>query len=190
MFSFVLTHSTHVLRNGTLWKSLRTTWSFYSATSSLVCLAVTHTVPSPFQLGFWLAILTWFLSLVLVMGICEPFLLQVMVACWYTVSQAGTERLSLFLCWEHPYGLWVVSKWVWCRCIHGRLGLYIVLSGITLYYLYVCLFLGACGQLQDGKVHESLSAPELLYFTLAYDWLIYGWVSVLSKLIPGFCSSC
>ena len=29
---------------------------------------------------------------------------------------------------------------------------------------------------QDGEAHSSLCASEMLYLTLAYDWLIYGLV--------------
>ena len=27
---------------------------------------------------------------------------------------------------------------------------------------------------QDGRVHQSLGAAEILYFTVAYDWLLFG----------------
>jgi hypothetical protein len=30
----------------------------------------------------------------------------------------------------------------------------------------------------DGKAHCSLSTKEILYFTLAYDWFAFGYVSV------------
>ena len=36
--------------------------------------------------------------------------------------------------------------------------------------MYICL--------QDGKAHCSLSPKEILYFTLAYDWFAFGYVSV------------
>ena len=26
----------------------------------------------------------------------------------------------------------------------------------------------------DGEIHQSLSAEEMLYFTLAYDWMLFG----------------
>ena len=32
---------------------------------------------------------------------------------------------------------------------------------------------GAYGIAQDGLAHESLSAEELLYLTIAYDWLLF-----------------
>jgi len=31
-----------------------------------------------------------------------------------------------------------------------------------------------CIRVQDGKVHKSLCAAEMLYFTIAYDWLLFG----------------
>ena len=27
---------------------------------------------------------------------------------------------------------------------------------------------------QDGRAHQSLTAAEILYFTVAYDWLLFG----------------
>lgn len=35
------------------------------------------------------------------------------------------------------------------------------------------LLVGAL-QIQDGQVHQSLSAEEMLYLTVAYDWLLFG----------------
>jgi len=29
----------------------------------------------------------------------------------------------------------------------------------------------------EGLIHESLSAAEILYLTIAYDWFLFGWVS-------------
>jgi myotubularin-related protein 14 len=32
----------------------------------------------------------------------------------------------------------------------------------------------------DGVAHASLTAHEMLYFTVAYDWLLFGYVAVMS----------
>ena len=45
------------------------------------------------------------------------------------------------------------------------------------------------GLLQDGKAHSSLTAKEMLYFTLAYDWLTFGCV-LYTSMVDAFSVAC
>lgn len=36
----------------------------------------------------------------------------------------------------------------------------------------------------DGAVHASLSAQEMLYLVIAYDWFLFGYVIYLNLLVP------
>ena len=53
------------------------------------------------------------------------------------------------------------------RCWHGlgwdRTPLFVSLLRLTLW--------------ADGEIHRSLTAAQILYFTIAYDWMLFGYVN-------------
>ena len=52
-----------------------------------------------------------------------------------------------------------------------RLSLWAVSQAV--YFTAIDFFVHVCFE-QDGRVHQSLCAAEILYFTVAYDWLLFG----------------
>ena len=50
-------------------------------------------------------------------------------------------------------------------CLSLQVVSYYTISNDTI--VHVCI------RVQDGKVHKSLSAAEMLYFTIAYDRLLF-----------------
>ena len=70
-----------------------------------------------------------------------------------------------------------------CMYVH-ILHLYIHTYIHTLYVcMYVCMYMYMRGvyttPVQDGRAHNSLSPREILYFTLAYDWFTFGYVTII-----------
>lgn len=73
--------------------------------------------------------------------------------CWCTVSVAGTERrCSFHYCEFDDIDLSTRGE---CK--------------ISFFFLHRRILLWA-----DGAIHQSLNAIQMLYFTLAYDWYLFG----------------
>lgn len=62
------------------------------------------------------------------------------------------------------------------HCISGwdRTPLFVSLMRLTLWAVGspFCIYTLTCPK--DGEIHQSLSALEILYLTISYDWLLFG----------------
>ena len=145
---------------------LNITWENYQVNHTLLFNCVTC-LTSPLELGFGKA--NTELHEISSTKCCIRYLCMCVHTCMFVVRMWCSHVLQLLVS--------IGEGGMLIHCVSGwdRTPLFVSLLRLSLWavsYYTISNSTNAC--VQDGKIHKSLCAAEILYFTIAYDWLLFG----------------